>query len=48
MICAALILSASTSAQSFLDASLPTRSRGGISVLAFGQGSRRKACLKRY
>ena len=48
MICTAFILSASASVQIYLDASLPKRSRCGISVLAFGQGSRRKACLERY
>ena len=44
----ALISSASASAQSFLGASLPRRSRCGSPFLAFGQGSRRKACLERY
>ena len=48
MICTVLILSASASGQSDLSASLPKRSRCGNSFLAFGQGSRRKACLERY
>ena len=48
MICAAFILSASTSIQSDLGASLPKRSRCGNSFPAFGQGSRRKAYSERY
>jgi hypothetical protein len=43
MICAAVILSASTSAQNFLRTSLPERLRLGSSFLALGQGSGRKA-----
>ncbi len=43
MTCTAVILIASTSAQIFLVANLPKRSRCGNSFLAFGQGSGRKA-----
>ena len=48
MICTALILTASASAQSYLGARLSKRSRCGSSSPALGQGSRRKACLERY
>ncbi len=48
MICTALILSASTSAQSFLGTTLPKRSRCGSPFLAFGQGVSRKAFYERY
>ena len=43
MTCTAVILSASTSTQNFLGASLPERSRFGSSFLALGRGSGRKA-----
>ena len=48
MICTAVILSISSSTQSLLGINLPKRLRCGNSFLAFGQGSRRKACFERY